>query len=92
MGQRTDRPPTRGRTYSQSVLWVCNSDFLDRSLPRNAIQAVVASFHYDRGIERGEKLFYGSAAAGEATHLGVWRMKKESRWSALKELMAEPRR
>jgi hypothetical protein len=73
-------------------LVVCNPDFLDRSLPRSAIQAIVAEFYYDRGIERGEKIFYGAAAAGEATHLGVWRMKKESRWSALKELMAEPRR
>jgi hypothetical protein len=69
-------------------LVVINPGFMDRSLPRSAIQVIVSGFNYDRGIERGEKLFMGTAPASEATHLGVWRMKKESRWSDLKTLMA----
>jgi hypothetical protein len=69
-------------------LVIINPDFMDRSLPRSAIQVIVSDFHYDRGIERGEKLYRGAAPTSEATHLGVWRMKQESRWSALKALMA----
>jgi hypothetical protein len=83
-----DRPWENIDSPKGAPLVVINPDFMDRSLPRSAIQVIVSDFNYNRGIERGEKLYLGAAPASEATHLGVWRMKKESRWSALKELMA----
>jgi hypothetical protein len=83
-----DRPWENIDSPKGAPLAVINPDFMDRSLPRSAIQIIVSDFNYNRGIERGEKLYLGAAPASEATHLGVWRMKKESRWSALKELLA----
>jgi hypothetical protein len=83
-----DRPWESIDSPNGAPLVVINPDFMDRSLPRSAIQVIVSDFNYNRGIERGEKLYLGAAPASEATHLGIWRMKKESRWSALKELMA----
>ena len=83
-----DRPWENIDSPKGAPLVVINPDFMDRSLPRSAIQVIVSDFNYNRGIERGEKLYLGAAPASAATHLGVWRMKKESRWSTLKELMA----
>jgi hypothetical protein len=66
-----------------------NPDLLDPALSPAAIQIIVADFNYVREIEQGKELRKATMAV--ATNLGVSRMKNESRWSALKALMPEPR-
>jgi hypothetical protein len=72
-------------------LVMVNPRFTDPKLPGSKIQYIVATFRYSLEIESGKPVYEGSAPAAQATHLGVWRMKQESRWSALTEVMPEPR-
>jgi hypothetical protein len=68
-------------------LVMINPDFLDHTLPVDAMQIMIATFNYDRGVERGEPVFYGAAHASIASNMAVSRMKTESNWSALKEIL-----
>jgi hypothetical protein len=72
-------------------LVMINPRFTDPKLSPSEIQYIVATFRYSREIESGKPVHEGSAPAAQATHLGVWRMKQDSRWSALKGIMPEPR-